>query len=200
MLAPLFLFSQIPDSTIGHLETSFARMKTFQADFEQTYTSSSVSIPLKESGRIYFQKPDSMKWEYKLPEEKVFLSGGGIFQYYIPEDNQLIRGSVPREGHEGEILLILTGQKNISASYDVEKIPPDGEGPAIFKLIPKEEGYYSHHLLLMDEPTGLIRTLTLFDWTGNITEIRFSDIKTDVRFKSGIFRLKIPDDVEIIEY
>ncbi|MCJ7682150.1 MAG: outer membrane lipoprotein carrier protein LolA, partial [Candidatus Aminicenantes bacterium] len=172
----------------------------FQADFEQTYTSSSISIPLKETGRIYFQKPDTMKWEYKIPEEKVFLSGEGMFQYYIPEDNQLIRGSVPREGHEGEILLILSGQKKISAGYTVEMIAPEGESAPLYKLVPKEEGYYSHHHLVIDERTGLIQTLTLYDWTGNRTEIRFSDIQTDVRFKSDIFRLKVPEDVEIIEY
>jgi outer membrane lipoprotein-sorting protein len=82
----------------------------------------------------------------------------------------------------------------------MEKIAPEGEGAPFFKLVPKEEGYYSHHHLVIDERTGLIQTLTLFDWTGNMTEIRFSGIRTDVRFKSEIFRLKVPEDVEIIEY
>ncbi|MFH2042684.1 MAG: outer membrane lipoprotein carrier protein LolA [Acidobacteriota bacterium] len=200
MLVPLLLYSQSADLTIGRLEETFSRIRTFQAEFEQVYTSSSVSVPLTETGRIFFQKPDTMKWEYKTPEEKIFLSGDGMFQYYIPEDNQLIRGSVPREGHEGEILLILSGQKKVSAGYDIEKIMPEGEGAPVYKLTPKEEGYYSHHLLVIDERTGLIQTLALFDWTGNMTEIRFNGIRTDVRFKSGIFLLKVPDDVEIIEY
>ena len=94
-------------------ERKLRSLHSIQAKFEQIYYASTVSTPLREKGNFYFKKPDLMKWEYKEPEEKIFLYKEKKFQFYIPEDNQLIRSSLSKEGHEAEILLLLSGTKNL---------------------------------------------------------------------------------------
>ena len=205
LILPLLSTAQSVLDTIADTEASLRALRSFHAEFEQNFYSSTVSVPLKEIGEIWFEKPDTMKWEYKNPEKKVFLSKEGTFQYYLPEDNQLIRGQIPREGHEGEVLHILSGTKRIRDSYQVEFSPfPTTQTDALqLKLTPigeEEELYYSHILLELDEELGMITRIILHDWAGNRTEVLFQKIRKNRKFKSNTFELKIPPGVEIIEY
>ena len=120
----------------------------------------------------------------------------------VPEDKELIRGALSKEQQEAEILFILSGQKRLSDAYLIEFSSFPSEKPEAWqlKLTLKEEGEYSYILLEIDKKTWLIRRAILFDWAGNKTEYRFTKIKTNVRFSKDVFELKVPPDVEIIEY
>ena len=183
-------------------ERKLHSLQSIQADFDQIYYSSSMSTPLREKGKFYFKKPELMKWVYRDPEEKFFLYKDGIFLWYVPEDKELIRGALSKEQHEAEILSILSGQKRLSDAYIIEFSSFPSEKPEAWqlKLTPKEEGEYSYILLEIDKKTWLIRRAIFFDWAGNKTEYKFAKIKTDVRFSKDVFELKVPPDVEIIEY
>jgi len=201
LLLSLFLFPLTAEDVALKAEKKLLALKSIKADFEQIYYSISVSTPLREKGKFYFQKPDSMKWVYQKPEEKIFLYKKGKFLFYVPEDNQLTRGLLSGENHESEILELFSGKKVLRDNYHIEFSPFPSEKNHAFqlKLTPKEESEYSFILLEIDEKTWLIGKAILFDWTGNRTEYRFSQIKTNVRLPQNIFELKVPPDVEIIE-
>lgn len=194
-------FSQTAKDVALQTENKLHSLQSLQANFEQSYYSASVSTPLKEKGEFYFKKPDLMKWEYKNPEEKIFLYKEGFFLWYIPEDNQLHKSSLSKEMHESEILNLLSGQKGIIDNYLVEFIlfPTKNKRTWQLKLTPKEEDNYSYFLLEIDKKTLLIKKAIFFDWAGNKTEFQFHKIKTNVRFPQELFELKVPPGVEIIE-
>lgn len=198
----LAAFSQTPENIIQKAETSLRGVDTFQADFEQLYFSSTSSIPLREKGSFYFARPDRMKWIYKDPEKKTFLSMDGVFSYYIPDDNQLYKGSIDQDRPESEVLFILSGRKSILDGYKVEMsaFPSENKNAEQLKLTPLVEDGYTHLLLELDKPSYLISRLILFDWAGNKTEYIFRRIRTNERFGSNLFELKVPENVEIIEY
>ncbi len=201
LILPMLLFTETPEDIAFKAESKIRSLRSIQAQFEQIYYSSTVSMPLREKGRFYFKKPDLMKWEYKEPEEKIFLYREGLFQFYIPEDNQLIRSSISEERHEAEILLILSGKKQLKDHYAVEFSPFPTDAPKAWqlKLNPRGEDEYSFILLEIDPKTLLIQKAIFFDWAGNKTEFKFSRIKTNVRFGKNLFELNLPPDVEIIE-
>ena len=142
-----------------------------------------------------------MKWEYKDPEEKIFLYKEGVFLFYIPEDKELFRSSLSKEKYESEILSLLSGKKRLKDDYLLESNPFPSENQKAWqlKLTPIEEGEYTYILLEIDEKTWLIRKAIFFDWAGNKSEFRFSQIKTNVRLPEKVFELKVPPDVEIFE-
>jgi len=201
-LLTVLCFPQNVDQAVSKAEFSLRSLKTLKADFEQIYYSGSISMPIKKKGQIWFQKPDLMKWEYKAPEKEIFLSKNGTFLYYIPEDNQVFRGRISQESHEGEVFFILSGQENIRDNYNAElsPFPTDEKNVLQLKLTPKEEGFYSHILLELDKKNGLIKKIILFDWTGSKNEIFFKRIKTNMRLSNKTFKIKYPSDAEIIEY
>lgn len=201
LLVSLLCFSSTAEDVALKAEMKIHSLQSLQANFDQIYYSSTLSTPLKEKGKFYFKKPHLMRWEYKDPEEKIFLVKEKIFLWYIPEDKELTRGSLSEEQHESEILSLLSGQRRLSDNYLIEFSPFPTEKPKGWqlKLTPKEENEYSHILLEIDKKSWLIRKIIFFDWAGNKTEFQFNRIKINVRFPQNVFELKVPPDVEIIE-
>ena len=201
VLSFFFSFAQTAEDFVSRLENTLYSTQTLQANFEHHFYSAVVSTPLEEKGKLYFQKPDRMRWEYKDPEHNIYLFEGDKYQYYFAEDNQLMRGSISEEGHESEILYLLTGQKKISDFYSMElsSFPTDNPENAQIKLIPKEEEDENYLLLELDKKEWLIRKIIFMDWEGNKTEFQFHNIEVNASLPKNIFELKLPSDVEIIE-
>jgi outer membrane lipoprotein carrier protein len=198
----LALFAQTsPQDVIARLERNLASLQSFQADFEQTSYSNSIAIPFREKGRLHFQKPDRMRWEYTSPEPKTFVFKEGLLLSYFPEDNQLWRQKIPPEEYENEILAILAGRARLTEKYKVEPSPFPEAGPdaAQFKLTPKDEGETAYLLLEIDQKSWMIRRVVLFDWANNKNEFAFSRMKINPRMGKDLFEIKVPPDCEIID-
>lgn len=200
-LPSLFASAQTAEDVASQVEKTLKSMQTLEARFEHDFYSAVVSTPLKEKGKLYFKKPDLMRWEYTDPENNIYLYVGDKYQWYFVEENQLERGSITEEGHEAEILHLLTGQKNLVDFYAVEfsSFPTGNPQNAQIKLTPKQEDDGSYLLLEIDRKKWLIHKIIFMDWEGNKTEFQFSRIKFNASLPKNIFELKLPSDVEIIE-
>jgi outer membrane lipoprotein carrier protein len=182
-------------------ELKLRSVQSIQGRFVQIYFPSSISNPLTEKGEFYFKKPELMRWEYTEPESKTYLLKEGRFLEYIPEDNQLTKYDLSKEGYESEILSLLSGQKGILDNYFVEFSPFPSDKPKAkqLKLIPKDEVADSYILLEINQKTWLIQKAIFFDWAGNKSEFQFSHIKINIQFPQKLFELELPPNVEIIE-
>lgn len=190
-----------PREIVARFEKSLRALNAFQADFEQTSSSSSVSTPLREKGRLTVKKGDLMRWDYAEPEKKTFVFNAGLLSSYFPEDNQLWRQKLAPEDYEGDIPAILTGKARLTERYDVEASPFPGASPGTpqLKLTPKAEEDGSFILIEIDPSTWMLRRAVLFDWAGNRTEFAFSKFKADPRVDARFFEIKVPPDCEIID-
>ena len=201
LILSLFGFSQTAEDIALKVETRLRSLRSIQANFEHHYVSSSISTPLKEKGNFYYKKPDLMKWEYKGPEKRTYLLKGGFFFEYIPEDKQIIKYDLSKEGYEPEILFLLSGKKKIADNYSLELGPsPIGNQKTFqLKLTPNQEVDYSLILLEINRKSWLIQKAVFFDWAGNKQEFHFERIKANKPFAQDLFELKAPPGVEIIK-
>lgn len=190
-----------PESVLARMEGTLAAMASFQTDFEQSSSAMMAATPLRQKGRLYFRKPDAMRWEYAAPEKNIYVFKDGLLLSYFPEDNQLWRQRLPKEKYETEILALLAGKGGLARKYIVEDNPfPDtAPGSAQLKLTPREEGEYDHLLLEIDRKTALIRRAIFFDWGGNKTEFAFSRLKSRGKLADSLFEIKVPPGCEIID-
>jgi chaperone LolA len=189
------------EETAANMEKALRKVRTLQARFEQLYFSMSVTEPLRERGDLFLQRPDLMRWQYKDPQEKVFLYTGGLLQVYVAEDKQLTRSRVSPESYDTDILGIFMGKKSFRDLYTVEdtRFPTDSARVRQIKLTPKEEGDYSHILLEVDDKTWLIRRVIFFEWAGNKREFLFSRLRTNAALPARTFELKVPPGTEVID-
>jgi outer membrane lipoprotein carrier protein len=190
-----------PESVLARMEKTFAVMPAFQADFEQTTASSTSTMPLTQTGRVFFRRPDAMRWEYDAPEKNVYVFKSGLLLSYFPEDNQLWKQRIPAEKYETEILSLLTGKGGMTQKYIVEDspFPESAPGSAQLKLTPREEGEYTYLLLEIDRKTAVLRRAIFFDWGGNRSQFVFRRLKSGVRLADSVFDIKVPPDCEIVD-
>jgi outer membrane lipoprotein carrier protein len=194
-------FPVTPEEAAANLEKALRSLHSLQARFEQLYFSVSIPEPLRERGELFLQKPDLMRWQYKDPQEKVFLYAGGLVQMYLPEEKQLTRSQVPPEAYESDILGIFLGAKSFRDLYVIEdaRFPTDTARVRQVKLTPREEGDYSHVLLEIDDRTWLLRRAIFYEWAGNKREFQFSQVKRNPALSPRTFELKVPADTEVID-
>lgn len=190
-----------PAEAVANLQKTLRAVSTLQARFEQLHYSVSVSMPLREKGDLYLEKPDRLRWEYRDPQNKVFLYKAGVLETYLPEEKQLTRSPIPEEALRTDIFGLLLGLMSFEEAYTVEDSPFPTEAVRVrqVKLTPKTEGDYSHILLEIDEATWLPRRAIFLEWAGNKREFVFSQVRTGVRIPLRIFTLKVPPDTEVID-
>ncbi|MHB8095930.1 MAG: LolA family protein [Candidatus Aminicenantales bacterium] len=190
-----------PDEAVLRIENRLRSLNSLEADFEHFYYSMTSSEPLVEKGRFYFLRPDWMRWDSREPEKQTFLYKEGVFLFYIPEDNQLIRSRRSKDKYESGILAIFSGTKGLGEAHIVEAgpFPTDDPNAVQVKLTPREEGEFAYLLLEADSRNWLIRKAVFFDQAGNKQEFIFSRIKVDPKLPRSLFELEVPPDCEIIE-
>src|SRR6266446_5807881 len=68
------------------VDEHYNRLRTLQAEFTELYRGS--GIERTESGTLWLKKPGKMRWEYRSPREKLFVSDGKNVWFYVPDDRQ----------------------------------------------------------------------------------------------------------------
>jgi outer membrane lipoprotein carrier protein len=190
-----------PEQAVRNLDAAFVSLRSLEADFEQEYFSTTIATPLRESGRFTFQKPDSMRWEYKDPEPHVFVVKEGKVWDYVPEDNQMVVTALSAEQKNSAIFALLTGRAKVEDNYVIQaaEFPSDRRAAVQVKLVPRQEGEFSHILIEIDTATWLIDRIVTLDWAGAKQEFVFRRFRLNARLPESTFEVKVPAGTEIIE-
>ena len=98
--------------TARAVQQKYDQVKDFTADFTQIYEGGVLKKKSTERGTVQIKKPGRMRWDYKSPEKKMFVSDGRKIYSYIPADKQVIVSAVPdgRRGDDGRAVSRRQGQ------------------------------------------------------------------------------------------
>jgi outer membrane lipoprotein-sorting protein len=100
--------------------------------------------------------------------------------------------------------LFLAGNHKLSRIFRIELEPAANEdrikNEVKLVLFPKEKSFTVTRIILsVTSEDFTIRSFTLFDWTGNRTEIEFTGMKINGRIDEKRFVFKKPEGVEMVE-
>ena len=68
------------------VDEHYNHLRSLQAEFTETYRG--AGMERTESGTLWLKKPGKMRWEYRSPRDKLFLSDGKDAWFYVPADQQ----------------------------------------------------------------------------------------------------------------
>jgi outer membrane lipoprotein carrier protein len=178
------------------LEAHRARTADLVARFTQTYRSGMLGREVVERGVVSVKRPGRMRWEYKDPEAKLFVSDGKTFSFYVPADRQVI---VSEQDEQRSLAArLLSGRGGLSAEFAASMEEPLEEGVLRVKLVPRREQPDVEKAFLDVEPSGRIRSILLEDVQGNRTRFRFESVRENTGVKDELFRFAVPSGVEVI--
>ena len=203
MLLTTSLAAQSPtaDTIARDLQRKYDRVADFSADFVHSYRGGILKQQATERGTLLVKKPGKMRWEYTSPEKKLFVSDGHKIYSYIPQDRQVIVGTMPRDEQAPTPALFLTGKGDISRDFNAsfDKVAGAPPGSVALKLTPKRrEPEYESLTLVLEPKTLALQMLITVDAQGGRSAFTFSNLKENVGVADSQFVFKMPRNVEVV--
>ena len=193
---------RLPRALAEALQQRYDRIKDFSADFVHAYVGGVLRTRVTEGGRLFVKKPGMTRWEYKTPEDKLFVSDGMKIYWYVPAEKQVTVASMPRDDRATTPVLFLTGKGNLTRDFTVlQGDTPAGlpAGTQSLKLLPRQaEQDYDWLVLSFDSRTLVLRGLTTTDSQGGTSTFSFINLKENLGLADKTFEFKIPRGVDIV--
>jgi outer membrane lipoprotein carrier protein len=204
-LTIVMIASQAPvpslDALVRAVERSFATMKDFSADFVQIFQDP-LNRKQQESGHLYLMRPRMMRWEYKSPEEKLFVSDSKNVYLYVPADKQVSKEGVRDTFDDRMPLMFLLGRDNLRnefTRFELLNTRPFLEGTKVLRMYPRRKTDLSEVIMEVDPANFEVRRLILAHMDGSKSEFIFSNILINTGLKAPLFQFKVPTGVEIVD-
>jgi len=182
------------------LQKKYDAIRDFSADFVHESEGGILKKKQSERGVVQVKKPGRMRWDYKSPEPKVFVSDGHRIYLYVPADNQVVISPVPEQDQATTAVLFLVGKGNLTRDFTVSFAPDAPAGTYALRLDPKlRERDYEWLKLVIDQKTLQIRALTAADRQGSQSKYEFSNFKENRGISDSTFAFKIPKGADVID-
>lgn len=181
---------------LRRVEERHAATADLVARFSQSYRSGLLGREVVERGVVSVKRPGRMRWEYKHPEPKLFVSDGRTFYFYVPADKQVI---VAKQDDERSLAgRLLSGKGGLLDEFEPTLEEPLEEGVLRLKLTPRRQQPDVERAFVDVEPSGRIRSILLEDMQGNRTRFRFENVRENTGLPDRLFRFEVPPGVEVI--
>ncbi len=183
------------------VETSFARMKDYSSDFTQIFEDA-LNRKQQESGHLYLMRPRMMRWEYRNPEDKLFVSDGKTVYFYVPADRQVSKEAVKQSFDDRIPLMFLLGQTNLRnefTRFELLNTKPFFEGTKVVRMYPKRKTDLQEIVMEVDPSNYEIRRLRFAHSDGSRSEFIFSSIRINTGLRAPMFDFKVPPGVDVVQ-
>jgi outer membrane lipoprotein carrier protein len=191
---------------VKHLQARYEKTKDMQADFSQKTKIEGFERPVMSSGKVYIKKPGRLRWDYVDPAtEQIYVNQDDV-KVYVPEHKQVLVGKLTQMAASKAPLELLQGAAKLEESFEIEPTTGKDRGVGstpLITLIPKakeQESTQNLQKIIVEvfPKTYFIRTVSLYEISGNVAVFEFSNLKPNVGLGSEVFDFKTPSDVEVV--
>ena len=178
------------------IEEHHAQTSDLVARFTQSYRSGLLGREITERGVVQVKRPGRMRWEYKDPEAKLFVTDGRTFYFYVPAEKQVIVSE--QDARHSLAARLLSGRGGLLDEFEASLESPEEEGVLRLKLVPRQPQADVERATVDVEPRGRIRAILLEDVQGNRTRFRFEAVRENTGLADQLFHFEVPRGVEVI--
>ena len=172
---------------LGKAAATYGSGEAHASPFTQIYTPAGFATARRESGTVWVQAPDRLRFDYAAPEVKVFTYDAGEGRFYSPEDKQLTIHKLTEDERARLPLVFLEKPDELARRYDITR---DAAGAVALK--PRAADSELAWLKLMIAASGLVDSLAYQDTSGNRTEFRFESWKSEKARPAADYRVEGP--------
>jgi outer membrane lipoprotein carrier protein len=183
------------DTIVERLQQRYDCSRSMQANFDETL-SSPGGITRTRKGTVYFKKVGRMRWEFAVPSEGTVVSDGKTVYDYEKDLNQVVELPV-NKALKSSATAFLLGLGNIRRDFKASLSPaPSSDGLTHVILTPKGGGDTME--LGLDPKSYDIVNFKLTNQVGSVTQLKFSDIRTNVALDDTLFKFTVPEGADIV--
>jgi len=177
------------------LETRFAGLDSFSAEFTQKLFDADQVMQEESSGVLWVQRPNRFNLEYRQPYYQLYIADGKELYFYDKDLEQVTVKS--QEGMlENTPAMLLSNPAKLDQLYHVK---PQGEEDGLFwyELTPKQQGGSFERINLAFKSNEL-RIMELLDSFNQTTRLMFKNIQRNPDLNPKLFRFTPPKGVDVI--
>ena len=188
------------------VDEHYNHLRSLRAEFTEVYRGSGIertesgTLWLKKSG---MKKPGKMRWEYRSPKEKLFVSDGKDAWFYVPGDLQARKAPAAKLDDIRSPLAFLLGKTKLEKELQGLSLAPDvtpsNPEDVMVRGVPRALADRVSEILLEIAPDHKIVRIVITEVDGSVTEYRLSQQQEDVPIADSQFRFSPPAGTETVE-
>lgn len=188
------------------VDNHYNHLRSLQSDFTEIYRGDGPERV--ESGTLLLKKPRKMRWEYRSPKEKLFISDGEVVWFYMPEERQVRKTTLKKLDDLRSPLAFLLGKTKLEKeltglSRVIDGAPVDSRDTLLRGVpqgvAPQSVAGQLSEVQLEITPSDQIVRIVLIEADGATTEFRFAGWKENAEISDKRFQFAPPAGVEIVE-
>ncbi|MGH9670307.1 MAG: LolA family protein [Terriglobales bacterium] len=183
------------------VDRRYNNLRSLRAEFTEIYRG--AGIERTESGTLWLKRPGKMRWEYRQPREKLFLTDGKDAWFYVPGERQARKAPLKKLDDLRSPLRYLLGRTKLAKEFDdlalAVDVTPLTRGNVMLRGAPRGLADRVTAVLLEITPESRIARLLIEEVDGASTEFRFANMAENPAVSDQKFQLSLPADVEVVE-
>ncbi len=188
-------------SIAAAVDDHYNHLRSLEAQFTELYQGAGMTRT--ESGTLWLKKPGKMRWEYRSPREKLFVSDGKDAWFYVPDDRQARKSPAKKLEDARSPLAFLLGKTRLEKELRGLSLAPDvaplQAGDVVLRGVPSAlADQWSEVALEVTSQNEIVR-IVMQGVDGSSTDYRFTDQKENLATDNSRFAFKPPAGIEVVE-
>jgi outer membrane lipoprotein carrier protein len=196
-------------SVAASVQSFYDQTRDISASFFQTYFHALYRRTEKTKGKVVFEKPGKMRWDYDLPNGKIIVSDGSKLKIYEPGDRgeagQVLEQSL-KDAQLPQALSFLMGTGRLEESFTFRLLDSKKEGfPSghVLELQPlKPNPHYARVVFYVESDPrlrGLVRRVLIIDHNGNRNRFDFTKLEFNRKVSGALFSWNPPAGTRLVK-
>jgi outer membrane lipoprotein carrier protein len=183
------------------VDAHYNHLRSLQAEFTEVYRG--AGMERTETGTLWLKKPGKMRWQYRSPREKLFVSNGKDAWFYVPGDRQARKTAARKLEDLRSPLAFLLGKTKLEKELQGLSLAPDvapmAAGNIVLRGVPQGLAGRVSEIVLEVTPDHQIARIVIQEGDGAATEYRFGEMKEEVGVGDAQFEFRPPPGTETVE-
>jgi outer membrane lipoprotein carrier protein len=151
-----------------------------------------------DSGVLYLRKPGRMRWDYKSPAGKIFLSDGKDVFLYVPGEQRAEKSKLKQSEDMRAPLAFLLGKLDFAKEFKSFQTRQEGANTWIV-ADPKSDNLAYKKVEFLASPDGEIHRVEVTGQDQSKLDFTFTNERQNVPLAPSLFEFKPPPGVQIVE-
>lgn len=179
--------------TLDDVKREVGRIKSLDAHFVQKKTTPILAKPLVCEGRMYFEAPSNMRWEYTNPFKDVLVVNKGKSVHYSIDKDGNKKVSDSGSMSRGMVFQQITGWMNgdFESKYFKASLKPGN--PKLIVLTPREKGiseYVKKIEMSLSERPGVMTCIKIYEKENTTTQLEFRNVELNKKIDEAVFQIE----------
>jgi outer membrane lipoprotein carrier protein len=195
-----------PNLTVNDIlkktESHYLRMQGMVATFRQSVTSSATGGMISEaSGKLYYEKPKQMRWEYEKPEPQIFVANRQLAWLHVPSEKQVSLLDAGRIFSHPLAQTFFEGTSELKKYYEVAlDAKQSTKEIAVLKLVPRQEDPEIKLLFIAIELSRYrLSSIEIQNVLGNLNRIVLESQNAVADLDPQLFQLDLPPSTGVVD-